>query len=227
MNEWMRGREFLRVAIAVARKDLRSEVRSRELLPALGQFAVLALLIANFAFDLEAGGPRIAPGVLWLTITFAGLLAFGRAFSGERDQGSLEPMLLTPASRAAIFLGKAAAAAALLAASELVMVPALGIFFNIPVLSFALAATLALATVGMAGLGCLFAAIAAQTRARDLLLPALALPLWIPFVVVGGRAVQVVLGGGGEVSGALALLADFDILFLVVASLAAKFVLDD
>lgn len=217
----------MRVAVAVARKDLRSEARSRELLPALGQFAVLALLIANFAFDLEEGGTRIAPGVLWLAITFAGLLAFGRAFAGERDQGSLEPMLLTPASRAAIFLGKAGAAAALLSACELVMVPALGIFFNIPVLSVGLAATLVLATVGMAGLGCLFAAIAAQTRARDVLLPALALPLWLPFVVVGGRAVQMALGSGGDVRGALALLLDFDILFLVVASLAARFVLDD
>ena len=79
----------------------------------------------------------------------------------------------------------------------------------------------------VAGLGCLFAALAAQTRARDLLLPVLALPLWVPFVVVGGRAVQVALGGGGSLNGALALLLDFDILFVVVASLAAKFVLDD
>lgn len=219
--------DFLRVVVAVARKDLRSEARSRELLPALAQFAVLALLIANFAFDLEAGATPIAPGVLWLAVTFAGLLAFGRAFASERDQGSLEPMLLTPASRAAIFLGKAAAAAGLLGLCEVVMVPALGIFFNVPVLSIGLAAILALATVGMAGLGCLFAAIAAQTRARDLLLPALALPLWVPFVVVGGRAVQAALGVGGDLAGALALLADFDILFLVVASLAARFVLDD
>jgi len=219
-------RPFLRVAVAVARKDLRSELRSRELLPALGQFVVLALLVADFAFDTAAGGARIAPGVLWLTITFAGLVAFGRAFSAERDQSSLEPMLLTPAGRAAIFAGKAAAAAAFLGACEVVLVPALGLFFNIQVLSLTLAATLALATIGMAGLGCLFAALAAQTRARDLLLPVLSLPLWLPFVVIGGRAVQVAIGGG-QANGALALLLDFDILFVVVASLAARFVLDD
>ncbi len=105
--------------------------------------------------------------------------------------------------------------------------PALGIFFDIRVLSLPLVGALLLATVGMAGLGCLFAALAAQTRARDLLLPVLALPLWIPLVIAGGRAVQVSLGGGGELNGALALLLDFDILFVVVASLAAKFVLDD
>lgn len=218
---------FLRVAAAVARKDLRSELRSREVIPALGQFVVLALLIANFGFDVETGAVRIAPGVLWLTITFAGLVAFGRAFASERDQSSLEPMLLTPASRAAIFAGKAAAAAVILAVCEAVLVPAMGVFFNTPVFSLQLALSLGLATVGMAGLGCLFAALAAQTRARDLLLPVLALPLWIPFVIVGGRAVQVALAGGGEVNGALALLLDFDILFVVVASLAAKFVLDD
>ena len=218
---------FLRVATAVARKDLRTELRSREMLPALGQFVVLALLIANFGFDVGSGGARIAPGVLWLTITFAGLVAFGRTFATERDQASLEPLLLTPASRAAIFAGKAFAAAAVLGACEVVLVPALGVFFNTPVLSLPLAGALVLATIGMAGLGCLFAALAAQTRARDLLLPVLALPLWIPFVIVGGRAVQVALGGGGEVNGALALLLDFDILFVVVASLAAKFVLDD
>jgi len=114
-----------------------------------------------------------------------------------------------------------------LAACEVVLVPALGVFFGTPVLSLPLAAALVMVTIGMAGLGCLFAAIAAQTRARDLLLPVLSLPLWVPFVVVGGRAVQVALGGGGELNGALALLLDFDILFVVVASLAAKFVLDD
>jgi heme exporter protein B len=220
-------RDFLRVTVAVARKDLRTEARSREMLPALGQFAVLALLVANFAFDVQTGGSRVAPGVLWLTVTFAGLVAFGRTFASERDQSSLEPMLLTPANRAAIFAGKALAAAALLVACEVVLVPALGILFDTPVLSLTLAATLVLATVGMAGVGCLFAALAAQTRARDLLLPVLALPLWVPFVVVGGRAVQSALGGGGDANGALALLLDFDILFVVVASLAAKFVLED
>jgi heme exporter protein B len=197
------------------------------MLPALGQFVVLALLIANFGFDVGTAGARIAPGVLWLTVTFAGLVAFGRTFASERDQASLEPLLLTPASRAAIFAGKAFAAAVLLAACEVVLVPALGVFFGTSVLSLPLIAALLLATLGMAGLGCLFAALAAQTRARDLLLPVLALPLWIPFVIVGGRAVQVALGGGGELNGALALLLDFDILFVVVASLAAKFVLDD
>jgi len=217
-----------RVALAVARKDLRSEWRTRELVPALAQFIILALLVGNFGFQIDSrNASSIAPGILWLALVFAGLVAFGRTFAAERDQASLEPLLLTPASRSAIFAGKALAAALVLAACEAVLVPAMGVFFNTTVFSLELAGALVLATIGMAGLGCLFAALAAQTRARDLLLPVLALPLWIPFVVVGGRAVQVALGGGGEVNGALALLLDFDILFVVVASLAARFVLDD
>src|SRR5205085_527086 len=141
-------------------------------------------LLASFGFDVGQAGPGvIAPGVLWLALVFAGLVAFGRTFAAERDQGSLESLLLTPASRAAIFLGKALAAAILLLACEVVLVPGLALFFGTPIASPTLVGALALATVGMAALGCLFAALAAQTRARELLLPVLALPLWIPFVV--------------------------------------------
>ena len=218
---------FLGVAAAVARKDLRAEWRGRELLPALAQFVVLALVIANFAFDLDlTSGARLSPGILWLVLVFAGLVAFGRAFAAEREQGTLEAMLLTAAGPAAIFAGKALAAGLMLAACELVLLPALAVFLGAP-LSAGVFATVLLATVGMTALGALFAALAAQTRARELLLPVLALPLWIPFVVVGGRAVQGAMGGAPVTGQALAVLLDFDILFVVVASLAARFVLDD
>jgi heme exporter protein B len=223
---------FVSVAWAVARKDLRSEVRGRELLPALAQFVVLALVIANFAFDVDlVDGPRLSPGILWLVLVFAGLVAFGRAFASEKESGSLEAMLLTPAGASAIFAGKALAAAVLLAACEAVLLPAMAVFLGSPITPLVVV-TVLVATVGMAALGCLFAALAAQTRARELLLPVLALPIWIPFVVVGGRAVQIAMSGQsfGTLSLAgqpLLVLADFDILFLVMATLAARFVLDD
>src|SRR5260221_6001778 len=121
------------IALAVARKDLMSEWRTRELVPALGQFVVLALVIANFGFQIDSrNAPAIAPGVLWLALVFAGLVAFGRAFAAEREQASLEAMLLTPAPAAAIFAGKALAAAILLVACEAVLLPALGLFFATP-----------------------------------------------------------------------------------------------
>jgi len=215
------------VALAVARKDLRSEWRTRELVPALGQFIVLALVIANFGFQIDSrNAVVIAPGVLWLALVFAGLVAFGRAFAAEREQASLEAMLLTPAPSAAIFAGKSIAAALLLIACEVVLLPALTLFFGTP-LNLQLVAAVLIATVGMAALGCLFAAIVARVRSREVLLPLLTLPLWIPFIVAGGQAVQVAMGATGSYNQAVALLIDFDILFMVLTSLAARFVLDD
>ena len=215
------------VALAVARKDLMSEWRTRELVPALGQFIVLALVIANFGFQIDSrNAVVIAPGVLWLALVFAGLVAFGRAFAAEREQASLEAMLLTPAPPAAIFAGKAIAASLLLIVCEAVLLPALTLFFGTPLNPQLIAAVL-IATIGMAALGCLFAAIVARVRSREVLLPLLTLPLWIPFIVAGGQAVQVAMGGSGSYNQAVALLIDFDILFVVLTSLAARFVLDD
>ncbi len=117
--------------------------------------------------------------------------------------------------------------ALLLVVCEAVLLPALALFFSVP-LSVAVVSAVLLATVGMAVLGCLFAAMVARVRARELLLPVLTLPLWIPFIVVGGQAVQAAMGGGGGgASQATGLLIDLDILFVVLTSLTARFVLDD
>ena len=215
------------IALAVARKDLTAEWRTRELVPALTQFVVLALVIANFGFQIDShNAPSIAPGVLWLALVFAGLVAFGRAFAAEREQASLEAMLMTPASPVAIFAGKALAATFLLVLCEAVLLPALGLFFGTTI-SAAVVLAVLLATIGMAALGCLFAAMVARVRARELLLPLLTLPLWIPFIIAGGQAVQVAMGASGNYDQAVALLIDFDILFVVLTSLAARFVLDE
>ncbi|HEX6548464.1 MAG TPA: heme exporter protein CcmB [Candidatus Dormibacteraeota bacterium] len=211
----------MRAVVAVARKDLLSEWRSRELVPALAQFILLALVIAVFAFDVDAQtAGRIAPGVLWLVLLFAGLVGFGRAFAAEKEQASLEALLLTPAGSAAVFLGKAAAAAAVLLVCEAVLIPGLALFLGV-LLSPVAILGVALSTIGMATLGCLFSALAVQTRARELLLPVLALPLWVPFIVFGAGAVT-----GHRLDGDVNLLV-LDILFVVVAGLGARFVLDD
>ena len=216
-----------RVALAVARKDLRSEWRTREMVPALAQFVILALLIGNFGFQIdEKNAISIAPGILWLALVFAGLVSFGRAFAAEREQASLEAMLMTPASPVAIFAGKALAASLLLIVCEAVLLPALTLFLGTPLSGDVVFAVL-LATVGMAALGVLFAAIVARVRARELLLPLLTLPLWIPFVIAGGQAVQAAMGLPGNYQEAIGLLLDFDILFVVLTALAARYVLDE
>jgi heme exporter protein B len=217
---------FLIVVWAVAWRDLRAELRGRELLPALAQFVVLSLVIANFAFNLDHNrGQQLGPGILWLVLVFTGLVAFSRAFAGERDQGSLEAMLLTPAGHAAILAGKSLAAALALTACELVLLPALAVLLGAP-LTAASFGVVFLAILGMAALGCLLAALAAQSRARELLLPVLALPLWIPYVVLGAGLVQQSLAGPIEVQPLIGLVY-MDILFVLVASVAARFVLDD
>ncbi len=211
----------MKAALAVARKDLVSEWRSQELLPALAQFVLLALVISVFAFDLDGQtAGRVAPGVLWLVLLFAGLVAFGRAFAAEKEQASLEAMLMTPAGTVAVFAGKAMAAAVLLLACEAVLIPGLALFLGVLLSPGAILAVV-LSTVGMAALGCLFSAIAVQTRARELLLPVLALPLWIPFVVYAAGAIT------RQRIEANLDLAVLDILFVVVAGLVARFVLDD
>jgi len=216
-----------RVAMAVARKDLRSEWRTRELVPALAQFIILALLIANFGFQINSDNTAsIVPGVLWFALIFAGLVAFGRTFAAEREQASLEAMLMTPASPVAIFAGKAFAATVLLIACEAIMLPALALFFGTNI-GFDTILAVFVATIGMAALGCLFAALVARVRARELMLPLLTLPLWIPFIIAGGMAVQTALGLPGSYDEAIGLLIDFDILFVVLTSLAARFVLDE
>jgi heme exporter protein B len=216
-----------RVAVAVARKDLVSEWRTRELVPALAQFIILALLIGNFAFQVDSrNATAIAPGVLWLALVFAGLVAFGRTFTAEREQASFEAMLMTPASPVAIFAGKALAAGAMLILCEAALLPALSLFFGTP-FSVDLVVAVLLATVGMAVLGVLFAAMVSRVRARELLLPLLTLPLWIPIIIAGATAVQAAFGLPGSYQEAIGLLIDFDILFVVLTSLAARFVLDE
>jgi heme exporter protein B len=218
---------FASIAVAITRKDLLSEFRSRELVPALAQFVVLALVIANFGFQIDTkSAPAIAPGVLWLALVFAGLIAFGRAFAAEREQASLEAMLMTGAPPTAIFAGKALGAALMLIACEAVLLPALAIFFGVNITGGLVAAVL-LATAGMSLLGCVFAAMVAQLRARELLLPLLAIPLWVPLIIAGGYGVQTAMGASGDLDQALKVLIDLDILFVVLTSITARFVLDD
>src|SRR5256886_15331684 len=154
----------LRIALAGAGKDLRAEWRGRELLPALAQFVALALVIANFAFDLDrVSGPRIGPGILWLVLVFVGLVAFGRTFAGEKEQGSLEAMLLTSAAPAAIFTGKAVAAGLVLLACEPLLPVGMAAFLGAPA-SLAVGAVSRALPAGRAPLGSPLAGPAAPTQ---------------------------------------------------------------
>lgn len=186
---------------ALARKDLLLELRAKETLPSMLLFVLAALTIFHFA--LPHGTGRVAAlGLLWAALIFTALLGLTRAFVAEREQGMFDALVLAPCDRSAIWLGKALAVLAFLAAAEVVALPAFSIFFS--GVGGRTVAAVALADVGICTVGTLFGAMAVAGRARELLLPLLFLPTAIP-VVVGG------------VGGYLWFLALYDAIFALLA----------
>ena len=167
---------------ALARKDLRLQLRARDTLPAMLLFVLATLVVFHFALP-EGSGDNAAYGLLWVAIVFTALLGLARAWVPEREQGVLDGLVLAPCDRSAIWLGKAIATLAFLVAAELVALPAFALFFE-PLDATALAGV-ALANVGICAVGTLLAAMAAASRTRELILPLLFLPLTIPLVVGG------------------------------------------
>jgi heme exporter protein B len=204
---------------ALARKDLLLELRSRDTVPAMLLFVVSALVVFHFA--LPAASAELAPyGLLWVAIVFTALLGLGRAFQAERDQRILDGLVLTPADRSAIWLGKGIAFVVFLLLAEAVALPAFALFFE-PVGKELLAAVL-LADLGLAAVGTLLAAMAAASRARELLLPLLFLPLAIP-IVVGGIGASV----AEDPARYLALLGLYDLIFAILSWATFEYVVTE
>jgi heme exporter protein B len=204
---------------ALARKDLRLELRSRDTLPAMLLFVVSALVVFNFS--LPAGSSRPAAyGLLWVAIVFTALLGLARAFAAEREQRLLDGLVLAPCDRSAIWLGKVISMFALLLLAETVALPAFALFFA-PV-DLSLVAGLLLADVGLAAVGTLLAAMAAASRARELLLPLLLLPLIIP-LVVGGVGASVAADPGRY----LAFLGLYDLVFAILSWASFEYVVTE
>jgi heme exporter protein B len=201
---------------ALARKDLLLELRARDTLPAMLVFVVTALVVFHFA--LPAGASETAAeGLLWVAIVFTALLGLARAFVAEREQGLLDALVLSPADRSAIWLGKTLAVLAFLVAAELVALPAFGVFFS--GIGGATVAAVALADIGICAVGTLVAAMAVAGRARELLLPLLFLPLAIP-AVAGGVGASV----ADDPARYLAFLAVYDVVFALLAWASFEYV---
>ena len=204
---------------ALARKDLRLELRSRDTLPAMLLFVVSVLVVFNFS--LPAGSSRPAAyGLLWVAIVFTALLGLARAFAAEREQRLLDGLVLAPCDRSAIWLGKVISMFALLLVAEAVALPAFALFFA-PV-DVSLVAGLLLADVGLAAVGTLLAAMAAASRARELLLPLLLLPLVIP-LVVGGVGASIAADPGRY----LAFLGLYDLVFAILSWASFEYVVTE
>lgn len=223
-------KRYLQVLAAVLWKDVRIELRTKDMFTSMAVFAVLALLILNFAFDLRVPNKStVAPGVLWVAIAFAGVLGLGRAFINEKDKGSLAGLLLAPVDRSAIYFGKMLANLIFILIVELFIVPLTALFFNVSLISFSLLLVLLLGTMGFAIVGTVFSALAVNTRAREVLLPVLLLPVLLPVLVAGIRATIGLVEGQplSDFSNWLGLMVIFDALFVVVAVLTFDFVVEE
>ena len=205
--------------VALARKDLKLELRARDTLPAMLLFVLTTLAVFHFALPAGAG-ENAAYGLLWIAIVFTALLGLARAWAPEREGGALDGLVLAPCDRSAIWLGKTLATLAFLGAAELVALPAFALFFA-PVDLVAVAGVV-LASVGICAVGSLLAAMAAASRGREVILPLLFLPLAIPLVVGG-------VGAGISPAGAtyLSFLALYDVVFAILSWATFEYVVTE
>jgi len=214
---------FARVALLVLWKDFAIEVKSREILFTTLFFAVACVLVFSFAFVRE-GQPLVdaAAGILWIAIAFAGTLALGRTFERERYADTLRALLLAPAPRPAIYVGKLLGVVALLGVAELLVVPLVSLLFQAALFErpLFLVALLFTGTVGFSAVGTLFAAMLVRARTRDVLLPILLYPITVPVMIAGVRGTSALLASPPDESVAtmwIALLVCFDVVFVTLA----------
>jgi heme exporter protein B len=222
-----------RAVAALIRKDVRLELRSPESIPAMVLFSLGTFVLFHFALDEAEVSGNLASGILWVTLLFAAVLGINRLFVSEREEGGFDGFLLAPVDRTSLFVAKALVLFAFLAAVEVFVIAAFAILLlgpsPWPPLP-ELALILLLADIGIAVVGTLVAAIAVQTRARDLLVPLIALPLSVPLVIAGARATAPLLAEGG--AGALEArwlltLGLYDLVFGLLAYAIFDFLLED
>jgi heme exporter protein B len=219
---------FLTALRALLWKDLVTELRRREAVISLVVFSLLVLLVFDFAFDLRhTDMPSAAPGVLWVTFVFASVLSFTRAFAIEKDRGTWEGLLLAPIDRGAIYLAKLFGSLVSVLAMEAVTLVIFGAFFDVPADVPRLVAAVLAGTLGFTTVGTLFAAIAANTRAREIFLPVLLFPVSVPVLIGSVKATALAFGGASGDYPWLGLVVAFDAIFLAVSFAVFEFVVED
>ena len=218
--------------LAILWKDLLIELRTKETLASLLLLGLLTLVVLSFAFDPTSPlREAAAPGVLWVALIFAGTLGMNRSLLREREHDCLHGLLLAPLDRGTIYFAKTAANFLFMVAAQVVLLPLFVFFFNLPLLNTVLMLTpvLLLGLLGFAAVGTLFAAVSLRTRAREVMLPLLMLPLAAPLFLAGiGASAQLLAGQPfAAVAHWLRLLAAFDVVFLVVGWLGFEYVVEE
>jgi heme exporter protein B len=223
----------IRAAHAILRKDLRIELRSKESVPAMTLFTLVVYVLFHFGLDRDSLDGELASGVLWVTLLLAAVIGVSRLFAAEREQGGIDGLLLAPIDRTALFLAKGSALFVYLLALEIVAVPAFGLLLLGPDLGGALPELLLillLADLGLAAVGALVAALAAETRARELIVPLLLLPLLVPLLIAAAQATEPLLRGDQtpeDLGRWLGLLSLYDVVFMLLSVAVFDFLLED
>jgi len=226
--------------IEIAKKDLMQEFRTKQMLNSMVIFAFLVIVIFSFAFGNESMilikdinkkvVDLLAPGMLWIAFTFAGMLGLSRSFAGEKEEGCLEGLKLCPVDRAEIYNGKVISNAVLMFLMEITTVPIFVVLFNYELKNIpGLALVIILGTFGFIFVGTLLSALTVNTRTREILLPVILFPVLIPVILSAVTATGTLLLSGdiSEISGELQILAIYDIIFFIVAQLVFEYTIED
>ena len=221
-----------RVALAIARKDALAELRGRHATVSTLFFAAVVLLLFGFALGPDSARlASAAPGLLWLAVVFAGVLAVNRLHLLETDDGALEQLALYPVARRAIYAGKALAGFAAMLLLGLLVLGAVGVLFAVDIVSpwLPLLATVVLGALGVAAVGTFYAGVTVRLRAREVMLPLLMLPVLAPLLLGAVKATSAALAGDpfGELGAWLQLLVAFDVIMVVAGAATYGFLLED
>lgn len=214
---------FVQSVLTIIKKDLRLEQRTGQTISVMVFFSLAAVVTFNLALRGDLAAARnVSGGLIWVTILLAGTLGLNRSFSAERENSSIDGLLMSPVSRQAIYLGKVSSVLLFSLGLELVLAFLFLIFFNRPFLAPAVLGILALGTIGFVAAGVIVTAMTIQTQARDVLLPVLLLPLTLPAVLAAGSVTAVLTSPASwvwaDISYAVSLVLFYDI-FMIIAGL--------
>ena len=221
---------FLRKVLAIVQKDVAVELRTKEILSSIILFALLVLIIFSFAFELRVEDVRqVTPGVLWVTFIFTGTLGLNRSFALEKDRGCLEGLLLCPVDRSAIYFGKMLGNVIFMLIMEAIILPIFSVLFNVALFQPALILIIVLGTLGYAGVGTLLSAMAAHSRAREVMLPVLLFPIVVPAIIAAVKATGGIIDGQqlSEIPHWVRLLVAFDVIFLAISFMTFDYVVEE
>ena len=220
----------LNKALVIAWKDILSETRAKEIISSVLVFAILVIVIFNFAFSgSQQTMISLTPGMLWVTFAFAGVLSLNRAFIQEKEDNCLEGLMVCPVSRETIYLGKMLGSLFFMLIVEAIVLPVFALLFNVNVISLPLITITVLTTLGFVAVGTLFSALAVNTKAREMVLPILFFPIVTPIIISAVSASGLVLGGESwsSITSWLGIIAAFDVIFLVASYLVFSFVIEE